>query len=222
MDTDGALADYDKAISLAPYLSEAFYNRGTLKHKELGDSVGALADYDKAISHSLPVWLLLIWCGACSNATNSTTCLGHQSTLLARARSRSPDCGRFLVKSREAIMPCCCCRTIKREIDGRFDCRILKGSDLSPVCGETIDVLVIKCNDRMHLSQLPKQVFATYQIGSPHLFEYAVPSCTWNYPKSVQLIIVSVVIAVNSMTECDFVRDRVLTKSLVKYRILLD
>ena len=37
-------------IDLDPNLSEAFYNRGTLKHRELGDPVGALADYDRAIS----------------------------------------------------------------------------------------------------------------------------------------------------------------------------
>ena len=41
---------YDRAISLDPHLSEAFYNRGTLKHRELGDPVGALADYDRAIA----------------------------------------------------------------------------------------------------------------------------------------------------------------------------
>ena len=45
--TSGTLRE--RAIALDPYLSEAFYNRGTLKHKELGDPVGALADYDRAI-----------------------------------------------------------------------------------------------------------------------------------------------------------------------------
>ena len=34
------------ANELDPRLAEAFYNRGTLKHRELGDPVGALADYD--------------------------------------------------------------------------------------------------------------------------------------------------------------------------------
>jgi tetratricopeptide (TPR) repeat protein len=38
------------ANELDPNLSEAFYNRGTLKHRELGDPTGALADYDRAIA----------------------------------------------------------------------------------------------------------------------------------------------------------------------------
>ena len=50
IDIAGALGDYDRAIELDPYLSEAFYNRGTLKHKELGEPVGALADYDSAVA----------------------------------------------------------------------------------------------------------------------------------------------------------------------------
>ena len=46
----GALAAYDRAVSLAPSYARAYNYRGTLKHQELGDPVGALADYDKAIS----------------------------------------------------------------------------------------------------------------------------------------------------------------------------
>ena len=49
-DLDGALSDYDKAISLNPdYDATVYYNRGSLKYN-LGDLDGALSDYDKAIS----------------------------------------------------------------------------------------------------------------------------------------------------------------------------
>ena len=49
-DISGAIADYDCALDLDPFLSEAYYNRGTIYHKELSDPVKALADYDRAIS----------------------------------------------------------------------------------------------------------------------------------------------------------------------------
>jgi tetratricopeptide (TPR) repeat protein len=42
------IADYDRAISLDPNLTEAYYNRGVAK-SELGDMIGAIADYDRAI-----------------------------------------------------------------------------------------------------------------------------------------------------------------------------
>jgi tetratricopeptide (TPR) repeat protein len=46
----GALADYNKAISLDPKSAKSYNNRGTLKHEKLNDVQGALADYNKAIS----------------------------------------------------------------------------------------------------------------------------------------------------------------------------
>jgi tetratricopeptide (TPR) repeat protein/V8-like Glu-specific endopeptidase len=49
-DFRGALADYDRAISLNPKYLAAYNNRGLLKAKKLNDSQGALADYNKAIS----------------------------------------------------------------------------------------------------------------------------------------------------------------------------
>jgi tetratricopeptide (TPR) repeat protein/S1-C subfamily serine protease len=45
----GAIADYDKAISLNPNYADAYNNRGNTR-KALGDKQGAIADYDKAIS----------------------------------------------------------------------------------------------------------------------------------------------------------------------------
>jgi serine/threonine protein kinase len=48
-DIDGILADYNKAIELAPNYDMLYYNRGWLKHDKLNDIAGALADYNKAI-----------------------------------------------------------------------------------------------------------------------------------------------------------------------------
>jgi tetratricopeptide (TPR) repeat protein len=47
-DNQGAIADYDKAISINPAYPEAYNNRGYVKQK-LGDNQGAIADYEKAI-----------------------------------------------------------------------------------------------------------------------------------------------------------------------------
>jgi tetratricopeptide (TPR) repeat protein len=46
----GALSDYNKAISINPKLADAYHNRGRLKQNKLEDTQGALADYNKAIS----------------------------------------------------------------------------------------------------------------------------------------------------------------------------
>jgi tetratricopeptide (TPR) repeat protein/V8-like Glu-specific endopeptidase len=46
----GALADYNRAIALAPKYPWAYARRGWLKHDGLKDYQGALADYDRAIS----------------------------------------------------------------------------------------------------------------------------------------------------------------------------
>jgi tetratricopeptide (TPR) repeat protein len=48
-DFRGALADYNKAISLNPKLAKSYNNRGNVK-SELDDHQGALSDYNKAIS----------------------------------------------------------------------------------------------------------------------------------------------------------------------------
>jgi tetratricopeptide (TPR) repeat protein len=48
-DYQGALADYNQAISLDPKFVVAYFNRGTLKHVRQ-DIQGALADYNQAIS----------------------------------------------------------------------------------------------------------------------------------------------------------------------------
>jgi lipoprotein NlpI len=47
-DTDGAVADYTKAIEIKPDFADAYARRGNLK-KEKGDLNGALADINKAI-----------------------------------------------------------------------------------------------------------------------------------------------------------------------------
>jgi tetratricopeptide (TPR) repeat protein len=49
-DPQGALANYDQAISLNPKLALAYNNRGNLKNEKLNDPKGALADYNQAIS----------------------------------------------------------------------------------------------------------------------------------------------------------------------------
>jgi tetratricopeptide (TPR) repeat protein/V8-like Glu-specific endopeptidase len=46
----GALTDYNQAISLNPTYVFAYNNRGNLKHEKLNDFQGALADFDRAIS----------------------------------------------------------------------------------------------------------------------------------------------------------------------------
>ncbi len=50
-DTEGAMADFNRAIELKPGLAVAYANRGGLKGK-LGDYEGALADLDVSISLS--------------------------------------------------------------------------------------------------------------------------------------------------------------------------
>src|SRR4030067_885672 len=47
-DCKGAIADYDKVISINPKFAYAYYNRGAAKG-ELGDYKGEIADCDKAI-----------------------------------------------------------------------------------------------------------------------------------------------------------------------------
>jgi tetratricopeptide (TPR) repeat protein len=48
-DVQGAIDDYNKAISISPTLAEAFNNRGLLKANS-GDIAGALADYNQSLS----------------------------------------------------------------------------------------------------------------------------------------------------------------------------
>ena len=47
-DSQGAVADYDKAIQLAPQFADAYYNRGHAK-RDLGDFQDAIVDYDEVI-----------------------------------------------------------------------------------------------------------------------------------------------------------------------------
>jgi tetratricopeptide (TPR) repeat protein len=49
-DYQGALADYNQAITINPKFSEAYNNRGILKKDKLNDIKGALADYNQAIT----------------------------------------------------------------------------------------------------------------------------------------------------------------------------
>jgi tetratricopeptide (TPR) repeat protein len=49
-DYQGALTDFNQAISLNPKFFEAYNNRGILKYTNLNDYQGALADYNQAIS----------------------------------------------------------------------------------------------------------------------------------------------------------------------------
>jgi tetratricopeptide (TPR) repeat protein len=46
----GALSDFNKAISINPKFADAYQRRGILKYEKLNDPQGALADYNKAIS----------------------------------------------------------------------------------------------------------------------------------------------------------------------------
>jgi tetratricopeptide (TPR) repeat protein len=49
-DYPGALADYDRAIAIAPDYAEAYNNRGNLKSQHFQDAAGGFADYDRAIA----------------------------------------------------------------------------------------------------------------------------------------------------------------------------
>ena len=48
-DYAGAIADFDRAIALAPDGADAYHNRGVTK-AEQGDYAGAIADYDRVIA----------------------------------------------------------------------------------------------------------------------------------------------------------------------------
>jgi tetratricopeptide (TPR) repeat protein len=48
-DYRGALADLDRAISIDPNYTRAYYSRGNLKHQKLQDIQGALADYNRSL-----------------------------------------------------------------------------------------------------------------------------------------------------------------------------
>ena len=47
----GALAAYDRAVSLAPNYAKAYNYRGSFKFARLGDIQGAIADFDAAIGY---------------------------------------------------------------------------------------------------------------------------------------------------------------------------
>ena len=47
-DYSGAILDYNKAIEINPYYTEAYYKRGNAK-RDIGDNHGAIQDYNKAI-----------------------------------------------------------------------------------------------------------------------------------------------------------------------------
>ncbi len=47
---DPALAKFNEAIQIAPYLAEAYYGRGSV-YQAIGDIANALADFDRAIEH---------------------------------------------------------------------------------------------------------------------------------------------------------------------------
>jgi tetratricopeptide (TPR) repeat protein len=47
----GALAAYDRAVSLAPNYAKAYNYRGSFKFARLGDIQGAIADFDSAIRY---------------------------------------------------------------------------------------------------------------------------------------------------------------------------
>ncbi len=49
-DYDPALAEFNQAIQIAPYLADAYYGRGSV-YQATGDLVHALADFDRAIEH---------------------------------------------------------------------------------------------------------------------------------------------------------------------------
>jgi len=47
-DYSGAILDYNKAIEINPYYTEAYYKRGNAK-RDIGDNRGAIQDYNKVI-----------------------------------------------------------------------------------------------------------------------------------------------------------------------------
>jgi serine/threonine protein kinase len=49
-DIKGALADYSRAIALAPNFANAYYNRAVLIYKKLHDVSSAVADYNQAVA----------------------------------------------------------------------------------------------------------------------------------------------------------------------------
>ncbi len=45
----GAISDFTKAIEINPTYAKAYYNRGTVKARDLSDYYGAISDFTKAI-----------------------------------------------------------------------------------------------------------------------------------------------------------------------------